>query len=357
VKVLDRYLAHEILGGTLLVFSALVVLFAFFDLINELPSLGKGNYGLPQIIAHVLLLTPGHVYELFPIAALIGSLYALGQLAHHSELTVMRASGFSIYRIALAGLRVGLLFVLLGFVVGEFIVPHSERMAAQLRTRAMNTVVAQEFRSGLWLKDGSSFVNVREVLPDSTLMGVRIYEFDPAYNLRTISYAAEGRHIRDSHWRLLEVEQTHFEGASVRVSHLREAHWTSVLNPDMLSVLLVVPEQMSAVNLFAYLRHLEENKQRTARYEIALWSKFVYPLAVLVMILLAVPFALYQPRLTGVGGRVFGGIMVGLFFHLLNRVFANLGLLQDWPPVLAAVLPTLFFLGLALAMMAWVERR
>ncbi len=269
----------------------------------------------------------------------------------------MRVSGFSALRIGLSGLRIGLVFVLVSFVVGEFVAPHSERMATQLRTRAMSTVVAQEFRSGLWMKDGSSFINVRELLPDSTLMGVKIYEFDPAHNLRTISYAAEGRHVRDNTWRLSEVEQTHFEGSSVRVTHLPQAYWTSVLNPDMLSVLLVVPEQMSAWNLYFYVRHLRENNQRTARYEIALWSKFVYPVAVLVMLLLAVPFALHQPRAGSVGGRVFGGIMLGLFFHLLNRVFANLGLLQDWPPFFAAVFPTLFFLGLAIGLTAWMERR
>lgn len=357
MKVLDRYLAHEILGGTLLVFSALIVLFAFFDLIHELGDLGKGNYRLLQVLAYVLLTIPGHIYELFPIAALIGSLYALVQLAHNSELTVMRVSGFSTPRIGLSLLRIGMLFVLVNFVVGEFVAPYSERVATQLRVRAMSSVVAQEFKSGLWMKDGSSFVNVREVLPDSTLVGIKIYEFDPNYNLRAISFASEGKHINDNSWRLSDVEQTHFEGSSVRVTHLPQAYWNSVLNPDMLSVLLVVPEQMSAWNLYFYVRHLHENKQKTSRYEIALWSKFIYPLAVLVMMLLAVPFALYQPRAGNIGGKVFGGIMLGLAFHLLNRVFANLGLLQDWPPFFAAIFPTVFFLAVAIGLMAWMERR
>jgi len=357
MKVFDRYLAHEILEGTLLVFSALLVLFAFFDLIHELGDLGKGNYRLPQMLTYVLLTIPGHVYELFPIAALIGTLYALVQLAHNSELTVMRVSGFSTPRIALSILRIGMLFVLVNFVVGEFIAPYSERVATQLRVRSMSSVVAQEFKSGLWMKDGLSFVNVREVLPDSSLIGIKIYEFDPAYNLRAISFAAEGKHIKDNSWRLSDVEQTYFEGSSVRVAHLPQAYWNSVLNPDMLSVLLVVPEQMSAWNLYFYVRHLNENKQKTSRYEIALWSKFIYPVAVLVMMLLALPFALHQPRAGGIGGKVFGGIMLGLSFHLLNRVFANLGLLQDWPPFFAAIFPTLFFLFAAIGMMAWIERR
>jgi lipopolysaccharide export system permease protein len=357
MKVLDRYLAHEVLGGTLLVFSALLVLFAFFDLIHELGDLGRGNYRLLQVLAYVLLTLPGHVYELFPIAALIGTLYALIQLAGNSELTVMRVSGFSAPRIALSLLRIGVIFVLVSFVVGEFIAPYSERMATQLRIRSMSSVVAQEFKSGLWMKDGASFVNVREVLPDSTLVGIKIYEFDPSYNLRAISYAEEAHHIKDSSWRLSDVEQTRFEGSSIRVTHLPQAYWSSVLSPDMLSVLLVVPEQMSAWNLYFYVRHLRENKQKTSRYEIALWSKFVYPMAVLVMMLLAIPFAMHQPRAGGISGKVFGGIMLGLSFHLLNRVFANLGLLHEWPPFLSAIFPSLFFLVAALGMMAWLEHR
>jgi lipopolysaccharide export system permease protein len=357
MKVLDRYLAHEILGGTLLVFSALLVLFAFFDLIHELGDLGKGNYGLLQVFAYVLLTIPGRMVELFPIAALIGTLYALVQLAQNSELIVMRVSGFSLPRMALCVLRIGALFVLVHFVVGEFVAPYSERTAAQLRARAMSAVVAQEFKSGLWMKDGSSFVNVREVLPDSTLVGIKIYEFDAGYDLRAISFAAEGKHIKDSSWRLSDVEQTHFQNGGVRITRLPQAYWNSVLNPDMLSVLLVVPEQMSAWNLYFYVRHLHENKQKTSRYEIALWSKFVYPMAVLVMMLLALPFAMHQPRAGGVGGKVFGGIMLGLSFHLLNRVFANLGLLNDWPPFVAALFPTLFFLAAAIGAMVWLERR
>jgi lipopolysaccharide export system permease protein len=141
------------------------------------------------------------------------------------------------------------------------------------------------------------------------------------------------------------------------VKKLSEAYWNSVLTPDILNVLLVVPEQMSAWNLYFYVEHLRENKQRTTRYEIALWSKLVYPFASLVMILLALPFAHHQTRSAGVGQKVFAGIMLGLAFHLLNRLFAHLGLLNDWDPVLSAVAPTALFFCMALGMMWWIGRR
>ena len=357
MKVLNRYFMHEVYNGTLLVFAALLVVFGFLDLVHQLESLGKGNYHLLYILAYVGLEVPGRIYELFPIAALIGSLYALVQLSNYSEITVMRVSGISALRIALSLMRAGLLFVVLNFVVGEFIVPPSERLASQLRIRALNSVVAQEFRSGLWVKDGASFVNVKEVLPDSTLIGIRIYEFDPNNSLRAINFAREGKHLKDNNWLLTDVQQTHFEASSTQVTRLPQAYWHSVLNPDMLSVLLVVPEQMSAWNLYFYVQHLRENKQKTSRFEIALWNKLIYPFATLVMMLMALPFAFFHTRMGGVSGKVFGGIMLGLTFHLLNRVFANLGVLHNWVPILSAALPTLLFFVSAVTFLWWLERR
>jgi lipopolysaccharide export system permease protein len=83
----------------------------------------------------------------------------------------------------------------------------------------------------------------------------------------------------------------------------------------------------------------------------------MYPVAVLVMMILALPFASFHKRQGGVGGRIVAGIMLGLGFYMMNRLFASLGLLYDWPAVVAAVTPTLIFLTLAVTMMWWQERR
>ncbi|MEW5943879.1 MAG: LPS export ABC transporter permease LptG [Pseudomonadota bacterium] len=357
MKILHRYLAHEIFGGVFFVLAALLSLFAFFDLIHELGDLGKGNYKLLKVLGFVLLSLPSHVYELFPIAALIGTLFALARFSANSEFTVMRVSGLSAPRIAFSLLQTGLLFVALTLVFGEFIAPASERAAQQLRLKATSSMVTQEFRSGLWVKDALSFVNVREILPDSTLVGVKVYEFDPAFRLREISFAARGVYQNENRWRLEDVVQTRFDPDRTVVNRIPAANWSSVLTPDILNVLLVVPEQMSAWNLYFYVQHLRDNKQKTTRYEIALWSKLVYPFAALVMMLLALPFAYHQSRAGGIGAKVFTGIMLGLGFHLLNRVFAHLGLLNDWPPLFSAVFPTMVFLAAAVAMMRWVERK
>ncbi|MEW6313519.1 MAG: LPS export ABC transporter permease LptG [Pseudomonadota bacterium] len=355
--ILRRYLMREIGISTLLVFAALLTLFAFFDLIHELSDLGVGDYRLPQIFLYVLLTVPGHVYELAPIAALIGSLFALAQLASGSEFTVMRVSGMSAPRMVATLAQIGLVVVVATFLFGEFIGPASERAAQQLRLQSTSAIVAQEFRSGLWVKDEMSFVNVMQVLPDTTLLGVNIYQFDPQYRLRSISYAQEGRYVAQNQWHLRDVVQTRFDSERTAVESLPEMQWNSVLTPDLLTVLLVMPEQMSVTGLYAYIEHLRDNHMKTLRYEIAMWSKLTYPLAILVMMVLALPFAYHQQRAGGVGTKIFAGIILGLVFHLSNRLFAHIGLLNEWPALFSAALPTLLFSGLALGLLWRVERR
>jgi lipopolysaccharide export system permease protein len=194
-------------------------------------------------------------------------------------------------------------------------------------------------------------------MPETVIHNVHIYAFDDKYRLQSISHAARGEYQQDNLWLLHNVVQTRFEGTRTSVNKVMELQWRSVLNPSILDVLMVVPEQMALWELYAYLQHLRENNQETVRYEIAFWQKIIYPFAVLVMMVLALPFASFQAREGGVGARIVTGIMLGLGFHLANRLFGHLGLLNAWPPLFSAVAPTLGFLVAAIWLMRKVERR
>jgi lipopolysaccharide export system permease protein len=357
VKVLRGYLTKQIVGSILLVLAALLMLFGFFDLIYELKDVGGQSYRLVPAITFVALSMPGHLYELLPVAALIGTLLALAQLVIHSEYAVMRTSGVSIISMASVLIQIGMVFAVATFLTGEFLAPLSEEAAQKMRLRQTSSVVAQAFRSGLWVKDDDSFVNVSRVLYDATLQDIRIYRFDDQYRLRSISQAREAKFVRENGWQLRDVMLTHFEETRTLVEHVDEAEWHSVLTPSILSVLLVPPEKMSLWTLFSYVQHLRENRQESARYEIALWNKVIYPFAVLVMMVLALPFAYLNVREGGVSAKIFAGIMLGLAFHLLNRLFGHLGQLAAWPPFLAAFVPTLAFMALAILMIRRLERR
>lgn len=353
----ERHLAREIYASVALVLIAFLMLFGFFDFIYELESVGSGSYQLQHAVLYVLLLLPGRSYELFPVAVLIGSLFSLSLLARHSEITVLRASGASTWRFLWALARIGFVFVVLTLLIGELAVPPADREAQKLKLSATRSLAAESFRSGLWVKDGLSFLNVREVTPEAELRGIRLYQFSDDHRLQSISEAADGNFEAPDRWHFREVVHTHFGSGHARVEKAEKMSWQSALNPDIMSVLLLTPERMSIDKLYRYIRHLEANQQKTDRYEIALWKKLIYPLAALVMLALALPFAYLQDRMGNVSIKVFAGIMIGIGFHMLNGLFANLGVINAWPPFFSAMLPSTLFLMTAAAMLWWSERR
>jgi lipopolysaccharide export system permease protein len=354
--VISRYLRREIYTTTALVAGGLLSLFALFDLIGELDDMGKGSYSLREMFLFVLLNMPGHLYGILPVAALIGTTFALTQMAQQSEYTVIRASGVSALRMALVLVRAGVIIALVGALVGEAVAPAAERAAQALRLQAKAAVVAQEFRSGLWVKDGNSFINVAQVTPELRLFGVRVYEFDAAWRLSRVWVAAQGNYVGDNRWQMETVSETRFHADRTVVERALTREWTSVLTPGLLTVLLVKPDAMSAASLWEYVQHLRGNRQAASRYEIALWRKAAYPLGIVVMLVLALPFA-QQARRASAGPRVFAAIMLGLAFFFLNTLASHAGWLYDWPPLLTALLAPLAFLSVAVGLIAFFERR
>jgi lipopolysaccharide export system permease protein len=375
VTVVGRYLSKQISFGVAFVLFGFLALFAFFDLVGELDDLGRGGYRIQHALAYVALTLPSRVYELMPVAALIGAIYALSQFASTSEFTAMRAAGMG-RTLALRGvLAVGLVLALLTAMIGEFVAPRAERLAQSVRLSAIGSAVAGQFRSGMWIKDTLRdaqgqperlrFVNVGVLQPDASLDRVQVFEFDPDFTLRSVLRAEHAVYQGESRWRLSGIEETLFVAGTTldRVPTLqsrivREAtrDWPSELEPDIVRVAMLDPERMSLLGLVQYTRHLKENRQSAERYEIALWKKIVYPLAVVVMLALALPFGYLQVRAGSIGYKVFAGIMLGVVFHFLNGLFSHIGLLNTWPPWMAASIPSLVALAVAMTMLARVGR-
>ncbi len=358
MNLLTRYLAREIYFSVALVFFALLMLFSLFDLINQLNEMGTGNYSLMYMLIFVALTIPSHVYELFPVAVLIGTIVALVQMSANSELTVYRASGVSLKSLVLALLRIGIPMMILCVVVGEFVSPPSEKLALKIKLKAQNlNLNVSEFRSGVWAKDEGSFVNVRNVMSDTSLQEITIYQFDERYQLQGIIAANRASYRAEKEWLLKDVKQTKFSEQGATIHNQAELVWHTALNPGILTVLLVVPEKMTAMSLYQYTQHLSDNNQQTARYEIAMWGKLAYPIAVLVMMVLALAFSSYNKREGGVGTKIFVGVVLGLTFHFAGRLFANLGALNEWNSLLSATAMNWLFLALALTLLWRAERR
>ncbi len=377
MRVLRRYLSHEIYRAVLFVLVAFLSLFAFFDMMGEVRSVGQGPYRIEHAFFYVSLRLPAYAYELMPIAALIGTIYVMAQLAARSEFTVMRASSLSMRGAAGLLLPVAIALALLTLALGEFIAPKSSEFAENFRRRVMGATISSEFRTGLWAKDvirgadgktptGSRFLNARRVEADGILRQLQIYEFDLDMRMLAMISAEEARFVDNGQWRLINVEELRFAPGAAATDDRNPAVVTSrkqpfamlksEITPEIMAVLVAEPSKMSAVDLALFSRHLEQNKQRSDRYEIALWKKLLYPLAVFVMMALALPFAYLHSRSGGISLKIFVGIMIGVSFHLLNNLFSHIGLLNTWPPVATALTPSAIFLLAAVSALWWVER-
>ncbi|WP_260291382.1 LPS export ABC transporter permease LptG [Sedimenticola hydrogenitrophicus] len=352
MRVLDRYIGTSVLLSILITLVILVVLVGFVTLMDELGSVGKGDYTTADVFYYVLLILPRRAYEVFPMAVLLGSLVGLGGLANNSELVAMRAAGVSLARIIVSVLKAGVLAMLVVMVIGEAIAPNTEQYAERMRASKMSQQITMKSKYGFWARDGSSFVNIRQILPGSQLKDIYIYEFSGQREL-LVSTHADFAQYQDGHWLLRGINQTRFLADRVESRTLDEATWDSLLNPDILNVVVVRPTMLPVWGLYQYIAFMRENGQEATTYEVAFWSKVIMPLITLVMVFLAVPFVFGVLRSVGIGQRIFAGSLMGLAFFLLNKVLGHMAVVYSLNPLFAAAVPGLLFLALGF----WFVRR
>lgn len=341
VGILDRYLARQVIGASLLVALLLVALSAFLLLLGQLDNL-RGDYGLGQALLFTVLSMPQQLYELLPMAVLLGALIGLGQLASANELMVMRASGISILRLA-RGALVGALVVSIGaLVLGEFVAPPSEQYARSMKNFARAQRVSLLGHGGVWARDGDRFVNVRQMVREDQLRDVVVYEFRDNGELEQILSASEASAGPEG-WELRDIRVTEVTPEGVRTAHRKRADWDTLLSPSLLRLFVIDPDTLSMQGLLRYIDYLESNELESRRYRQAFWIKLVAPVSILVMVLLAVPFVFGPMRSAGQGQRVIFGVLIGVGFYVFNLALGRSGLVFGLSPFLSAWLPTLIF--------------
>ncbi|TDQ44060.1 LPS export ABC transporter permease LptG [Tepidicella xavieri] len=368
MRTVRKLIFGEVLSAIGFVALAFLALFVFFDLVDELPALGRASpldaslrYGMPQALLYVGLLVPSRLYELLPIAVLIGSVYGLVRLAQGSEFTILRTSGLGPWRALQTMLWLGAGFVVLTVAIGDYLAPWADRQGQLLKATYQGRISVGQ--TGAWLKergdDRQISVNVRAMDARGELEGVRIFEFDDDGRIRqTVQAASATVDNAAGLWRLRDVRLREFvhgtQAPQTRHSTPETLDWPTTLTTDMIAVALLKPERMRTADLFRYIRHLEANNQTAQRYEIEFWRKVFYPLSCLVMVVLALPFAYLHFRAKGLAAYVFAGVMIGISFFLLNNVFGYIGNLRNWEPWLASAAPSLLYSLASLGAFGWL---
>ncbi len=367
MNIINRYLWKNALSGIIMAWTALVLLDSFFALVNELEGTGGDNgYGTLQAVMYIVYTLPERFYEYFPTSVLVGTLLGLGRLSSNSEFTAMRAAGISIQQIAIATLQLGLFLALMSFVLGEWIVPATDRYAANFKAVQKNNNVAVTSDRGLWVKEKQEIIKIGKVISNTHLADITIYRVSENYqylkDLTTISTAQFENNI----WKLQQVITRTFKDNtddqpneysisvnSIAVNSIKkdfvETAYTSVLiDPDILKVTVANPEQLSSIQLTKLIKHQESNGLNADKFKLAFWKHFSIPFSALVMLMLAMPFLFSSQRSSGGGQRLFIGIVVGIVFFLTNNVLNEIGIVYNFPPLASAFFPVLLFLFVAL---------
>ncbi len=365
MKTIRRLIYKEQLAAVGFVTLGFLALFFFFDFVDELSDVGKygaAGYQLTHALLYVTLLIPNHLYELLPITLLIGTIFVMARFAQSSEYTILRTSGLGPWRALGTLLSLGAVFVVLTFAVGDYVAPLTDRAAQLLKARYQGRITIGQ--TGAWLKerqqDHSFATNIASLSPTGDMQKVRIFEFDTHNVLLSTTQAEKGR-FGPAGWELENVQQTRFinQGTQARIDKQQFAtlQWPTGLTSEMVTTALVKPDRMRTIDLFQYIQHLNANQQSAQRFEIEFWRKVFYPLSCVVMVVLALPFAYLHFRQTGIAGYVFGGVMAGISFFLLNNVFGYIGNLQNWQPWLTAAAPGLIYSMASLAAFGWLVIR
>jgi lipopolysaccharide export system permease protein len=368
MKTVRRLLYRDITASVFFVALAFLSLFFFIDFVDELDGVGtRGRTAWNALLAAAFQL-PGHFYELLPIAVLIGTIYSLARLAQSSEFTILRTGGLGPGRALrlLAALGVG--FAALTFLTGDWVAPISERQGVLLRARQSGGLKFEG--AGAWLKerrrldDGehSWSVNVAGAGPGGTLAGIRIFEFDADGRMVSRTEAREGKVGDDGTWTLQDAEVARWpravdaHDAGVRIARHATLAWPSTLSASVVAAAVLPQGTMTTAELWRYSQHLKDQEQAAQQYQILFWRKALYPAACIVMMALALPFAYLHARAGGISLKVFGGIMLGISFVLLNNLSGHIGQLRGWSAWAAAATPSGLYLLLSMAAFAWLVR-
>lgn len=365
MKTIRRMVHLEVLTAVAFVTLAFLALFFFFDLVDELRSVSAA-YPSSQVLLVVLLGLPSHLYELLPITVLIGTIFVMARFAQNSEFTILRTSGLGPGRALRMLLVLGSAFTLITFALGDYLAPVSDRAAQVIKSHGLARLTSGG--TGAWLKekqsDASVAVNVRAITSNGLMEQLRIYRFDDEGRIVSQLVAREALPDNSGQaWTLRDVEGIEFlrnqngETDRAQAVSAKELQWPTRITADMVSAAVLKPDRMATIDLFQYIRHLQANGQSAQRYEIEFWRKLFYPLSCLVMVVLALPFAYLHFRSGSTTGYVFGGVMAGISFFLLNNVFGFAGNLQNWSPWLTAAAPGLIYSAASLAAFGWLVLR
>jgi len=355
MPILGNYVIRTILGYTGLVMLVLLALGALFLFIGQQDDIGTGGYTATQALLFVALNLPSYLFQLMPVGALIGALLGLGNLARGSELVVMRASGVTIVRFCVWLGLAGFILAVLMVGLGEFVAPPLEKYARQLKVFSKYSEFSFAGNRGTWVRDGDTIISVAQQSADARYGGVQVFRFDSERRLLGVG-RAESASVDDANgWQLEGYAETRFSNGGTETDRSAVKELRTGLSAEFLGLAVVEPETMGLRDLRAYMAHLQRNDLDATAFEAAFWARIARVTALMLVVILALPFALGPMRDSGQGARTVLGILIGAGFVLLSQTLESSGRLFDLAPWIVGWGPTLLLAALTTALLARIR--
>ena len=336
---LNRYISQIVGSAILMVLAVIIGLDAIAAIIDEMENITE-TYTFFSVIKFVVYSIPGNVYELLPFAALVGSLAGLGALASNSELVVIRSAGVTTGRVLWMVMRPALVITAAGFLISEFVAPHTESIAKSDRGIALRGDANVVAREGLWHREGNRYMHFDVVQPNGVLYGVKIYEYSDQREL-LVATKAERAIYQNAHWLLEDISESHFEAGKVEVKQQSSRVWHTELSPSLLGILVLDPLDLSVRGLWSYSQYLSNQGLNNGPYLLAFWKKVLQPLSTLTLVLVAISFIFGPLREVTMGYRVFIGVLVGIVFRTTQDMLGPASLVYGFEPIYASAVPIL----------------
>jgi lipopolysaccharide export system permease protein len=275
----------------------------------------------------------------------------LGQLMRRHELIALQAAGVSRARLATTVFVLAVLIAIAGVALGEVIAAplsqraHSRRALAESGGRTLSTT------AGLWVRDGSRFVNIGELRADGSLGNVSVFDFDDVYTLHRFIRAGTATQ-EGERWILADVQESILRDDGATTRRVATQEWDAPIDTGRLKAIWLQPEDVSAAELHRAIGWLRRHQQNPLRYELAFWRRITAPLYTVIMVMLAVPIVLMSGPRARIGEYIVRGAVIGIGFQMLQQTFTSLGLVAGLPALLTALAPA----GVAAAVMAALYR-
>lgn len=353
--ILDEYVMSSFLRNFLLVLSALTVLFLIFTFFELIGDIIKYRTPLVTVGDYLLNLIPFVLYNVTPVCSLIAVLITFGALNRTSEMTAMKATGVSLYRVVAPVIVMAAIISCALFAFDEGYLP-----AANRRQEALLSVIkgkpAQTFlrpdRKWMSGKSAGSGEPTRIFYyqffdPDKNVFAnLTVFEFQPGTFTMTRRIFAASAHWDAAHqdWALENGWERTFKGDTISSyqTFAQQAFPEIHEQPGYFKKEDRQSQEMSYTQLQKYIRDLKQSGFDTMRLRVQLNRKLAYPLITLVMAILAIPFSLSAGKRGSIAG-IGAAIGLAIAYWVIAGIFENLGNVNSLPPVLAAWSPDLLF--------------